>query len=203
MKTNVILIGGGGHCRSCIDVIESQGIYSILGIIDKTTSLTVLPYPLLGSDYEINYLFEKNKNFIITLGQIKTPVKRIEIFKNLISLGANLPTIISPHAYIAKRTQIGIGNMIMHGSIINASAAIGDNCIINTQALIEHEVEVQSNCHISTGAKINGAVKIGQGSFIGSGAIIREGLKIGANSIIGAGVVVFNDVPENTKIVSN
>ena len=31
----IILIGGGGHCKSCIDVIENGNKYKIRGIIDK------------------------------------------------------------------------------------------------------------------------------------------------------------------------
>jgi len=30
----IILIGGGGHCLSCIDVIEQTGLYQIIGILD-------------------------------------------------------------------------------------------------------------------------------------------------------------------------
>ncbi len=33
-KPNIILIGGGGHCKACIDVIEQENKYTIAGIID-------------------------------------------------------------------------------------------------------------------------------------------------------------------------
>ena len=33
-KKQIILIGGGGHCKSCIDVIESTNEFSIAGIVD-------------------------------------------------------------------------------------------------------------------------------------------------------------------------
>lgn len=33
MNKPLILIGGGGHCKSVIDVVESAG-YTILGIMD-------------------------------------------------------------------------------------------------------------------------------------------------------------------------
>ena len=31
----LILLGGGGHCKSCIDVIEQESKYTIEGILDK------------------------------------------------------------------------------------------------------------------------------------------------------------------------
>ena len=35
MKPKIILIGGGGHCKSVIDVIEEENKYIIAGIVDK------------------------------------------------------------------------------------------------------------------------------------------------------------------------
>ena len=31
----IILIGAGGHCKSCIDVIEIQKKFKILGLVDN------------------------------------------------------------------------------------------------------------------------------------------------------------------------
>ena len=36
---NIVLIGGGGHCKSVIDTIESSKLYNIIGIIDKNEKL--------------------------------------------------------------------------------------------------------------------------------------------------------------------
>jgi hypothetical protein len=34
MKEKIILIGGGGHCSACVDVIEQEGRFTIAGIVD-------------------------------------------------------------------------------------------------------------------------------------------------------------------------
>ncbi|HQB08035.1 MAG TPA: acetyltransferase, partial [Rectinema sp.] len=36
---DIILIGGGGHCRSVIDVIELGNEFRIIGIIDKEENI--------------------------------------------------------------------------------------------------------------------------------------------------------------------
>ena len=45
----LILLGGGGHCKSVIDVAESAG-YTILGILDKPELVgnKVLDYENIG-----------------------------------------------------------------------------------------------------------------------------------------------------------
>ncbi len=49
---DIVLIGGGGHCKSVIDVIEQEGIFSIVGILDKSEHLgsNVTGYPVIGND---------------------------------------------------------------------------------------------------------------------------------------------------------
>ncbi len=196
---SLLLIGGGGHCRSCIDVIEASETYQIAGVVEPNASSgQILGHPIIGSDDDLPRLLDDTKSALITVGQIKSPERRISLFGLLKKLGARLPVIISPIAYCSKRAVVGEGSTIMHGAIINAGAQIGDNCIVNSQALVDHDVEIDDYCHISTGARVNGSVVIGKGSFVGSGAVIREGVKIGENVIIGAGLVVLQDVPSDT-----
>ncbi len=102
MKPKILLIGGGGHCKSVIDVIEKEGRFEIAGIIEK---------------YE---------------GESQT--------------------------------------------VVNANASIGENCIINSKALIEHDAMIEDNVHISTGAIINGTTTVKENSFVGSGSITKEGI---------------------------
>jgi sugar O-acyltransferase (sialic acid O-acetyltransferase NeuD family) len=185
----LLLIGGGGHCKSVIDVIEQEGNFKIVGIIDKSEFIgtNILGYPVIGDDSSLKSFKNKYSYAFITIGQIKSPEPRIILFNLLIKLGYSLPSIFSPRAYISKHAFVGRGVVVMHDAIINASASIGDNCIINTKALIEHDSKVNEHCHISTNATINGGVLIESGSFIGSGATIRESIKIKKNSFIKAG----------------
>ena len=151
MKEKIILIGGGGHCKSCIDVIEQEGKYRIAGIVDVSEKLhqKVLGYEIIATDDDLPRLVNEYENFLITLGQIKSPEKRIRIFQTLKDLGAKLPVIISPLAYVSKHAEIGDGTIIMHHSLINAGAKIGSNCIINSKALIEHDAIIEDHCHIA------------------------------------------------------
>ncbi|MBL4594181.1 MAG: acetyltransferase [Flavobacteriales bacterium] len=147
-KPTIILIGGGGHCKSCIDVIEHEDKFSIAGIIDVKEKIgqTVLGYPIIGSDEDLNEIAKKSDNFLITIGQLKSTTLRMKLFEKIKKLGKNLPIIISPSAYVSKHTRIGEGTIIMNGAILNASSTVGKNCIINTNALIEHDTTIENHC---------------------------------------------------------
>ncbi len=188
MKDSIILIGGGGHCRSCIDVIEQGGHFSIVGIVDvpEEKQRNVLGYPVIGSDADLSELIKSFHNILITLGHIKSPTRRMELFNDLMRMGAHFPVIQSPLAYISPHAHVAEGTIVMHHALINAGARVGRNCIINTKSLVEHDAVIEDHCHISTGAVVNGGVKIGSGSFFGSGAVSKEYTSIPSNSFIKA-----------------
>ncbi|PCJ26003.1 MAG: acetyltransferase [Flavobacteriales bacterium] len=195
-KPEIILIGGGGHCKSCIDVIEHENKFSIAGIIDvkEKVGQTVLGYSIIGCDDDIDTISKNYNNFLITVGQLKSPNLRIRLFEKIKSLNKALPIIVSPNAYISKHTEIGEGTIIMNNAVLNASSSIGENCIINTRALIEHDVSIGNHCHISTSVTINGECKISDNVFIGSKTVIVQEIEIEKNTFIGAGSVVIKNL---------
>lgn len=188
----ILLIGGGGHCRAVIDVIECEGRFKIAGIIDKPElkGTKVLGYEVIGHDDDLEALSAKYGYALVSVGQVRSVELRIKLFKTLKHLGYQLPVIISPRAYVSKHAAIGEGTAVMHDALVNASAVVGSNCILNTKSLIEHDVKVEDHCHLSTGAILNGGTVVGRESFVGSHVTTKEGSIIGKGSFIKAGSVV-------------
>ena len=61
-KPCILLIGGGGHCHSCIDVIERCDTFKIAGIIEQPEfkkSYSVLGYNIIGTDKDLKHLRNK------------------------------------------------------------------------------------------------------------------------------------------------
>ncbi len=189
MQKKIILIGAGGHARSCIDVIEnSNSNFKILGLIEKRNlnKKTFSKYKVIYLEKNLNKITKKNIYALVGFGDIKNLKKREIIFNKLINFKFKIPIIKSKNAYISSNSKIGSGTIVMHGVTINFGSKIGKNCIINSNATIEHDVIIGNHCHIAPGAIINGGVKIGDYSFIGSGAVIKENIKISENCIVGA-----------------
>jgi sugar O-acyltransferase (sialic acid O-acetyltransferase NeuD family) len=193
---SIILVGGGGHCISCIDVIEQTGLYQIKGILDLPEKIgnQVLNYPVIGTEYELERFLPDCADYLITVGQIKSSALREKLFQKIKIAGGNLPVIISPIAHVSKYVHIDEGTIVMHHALINAGAIIGKGCIINTKALIEHEAVVGSFCHISTAATVNGQANIGNQCFIGSNTVIANNTLVTSNTVISAGTQVLRNI---------
>ena len=198
MKKSLILIGGGGHCGSCIEVIEAEGIYTIEGILDSPdkTDTQVLGYPVVGDDDHIEGYIEKGFYFLITIGHIKPSQKRKNLYLKLKEKGAKLATVVAPTATVSKHATIGEGTIVLHQAFINAGASVGNNVILNTNCLVEHDAVICDHVHVSTHAVLNGGVVIEENCFIGSNAVVVQNVTLTKEITIGAGTVVIKNISE-------
>jgi sugar O-acyltransferase (sialic acid O-acetyltransferase NeuD family) len=203
VKPNMILIGAGGHAHACIDVIESQGIYQIAGLVGKISELRDyhLSYEVIASDAELPELAKIYKYALIAVGHMGLASPRIHLYQQAIAAGFELPTVIAATAYVSPHASVGTGTIVMHGATLNAGARVGNNCIINSHALVEHDARVDDHCHLSTGAILNGNVHVQEGAFVGSGSVIKEGITVGRNCLVGMGLSVRHNQPDQARFV--
>lgn len=200
---SLILIGGGGHCKSVIDVAESAD-YKILGILDVPENIgkTVLGHKVIGTDDDMSRYVGKAE-FVIAVGFIKDPSLRIKLYNKVKEASGNLATVVASTAYVSKYVNIGEGTVVMHHAMVNAGAQIGANCIINTFSNIEHDVVIGNQCHISTGTMINGDCCIGERVFIGSQSVLANGTIVADDVVIGAGTTVRKEIKEKGIYIMN
>ena len=194
MAKDIILIGGGGHCKSVIDVAESAG-YHIVGILDKPEEVgrQVLNYKVIGVDDDIP-LYVGKAEFVITVGFIKNPALRIKLYNQVLEAGGEFATLVASTAYVSKYAILGRGTVVMHKAFVNAGAVVGDNSIINTFSNIEHDAHIGCQCHISTGAIVNGDCNMGNNVFVGSQSVLSNGISICDDAIVGAGSFVRKNI---------
>ena len=203
MDRKLILVGGGGHCKSVIDVAESA-CWSIHGILDvrENVGQKVLGYSIFGTDDMISEL-AKDYLFVITVGHIKNAEIRIKLQDRILSAGGELAVIIAKDAHVSPYATIGQGSVIMHKAVVNADAKVGASCIINTMANIEHDAVIGNCCHISTGAMVNGNCIIGDNTFLGSRAVVANGVSIADNCVISVGSVVRKNISKSGIYAGN
>lgn len=188
---NLVLVGGGGHAKSCIDVIEGLNEYKIIGILDTPDKVgqKILDYEIIGTDNDIKKYTEQDAYFLVTVGQIESADLRKTLYEKIKFAGGKVATIVSKRAYVSKYANIGEGTIVMHGAIINAGANVGRNCIVNTNALIEHDCSIGNHCHIAVSAVLAGGVTLEEESFIGANATVVQCLHLPQKSFVKAGSI--------------
>lgn len=206
MNKRMLLVGGGGHCKSVLDSLLLDKSYSEIGIIDKKENkeIQILGVPVIGFDEDLQRLFNEGYGYaFVTLGSIGKPFSRIKLFALLEEIGFELPNIIDVSAIVSDNVKLEKGIYIGKNAVVNACAFIGNGSIINTSATIEHDCVIGAFTHVSPGAVLCGEVKIGKNTHIGANSVVKQQLKIGENAIIGMGSVVLENVNDNKLAYGN
>lgn len=126
---------------------------------------------------------------------------RYKIANELKKLGLKPVDVISPHAILDDIKQKGEGLQAMPGAVVHKFSIIGDQCIINTNATVDHDCIIGNGVHVMGGASIAGQVEVGDFSTIGTNATVLPNIKIGKCSYIGAGAVVNKNVNDYEVVV--
>ncbi len=203
MSKPLILVGGGGHCKSVLEAAESAG-YSILGVLDlpEEVGKKILSTKVIGTDDDIPAYIDKAE-FVVTVGFIKNPSTRIKLYNRIKEAGGKLATIVASTAYVSKYATIGEGTVVLHQAFVNAGAKVGNNVILNTATNIEHDAVIGDHCHISTGTMVNGECKVGDKCFVGSQSVLANCIAIGDDIIISAGSFVRKSISEKGIYAGN
>lgn len=201
MEKKIVLIGGGGHCKSVLDTLQRNRLYDEIVITDNDipAGTEIMKCKVAGNDDILPHLLNSGfTDAFITVGSIRSTKLRHILFEKAVKYGFQMVNVVDQSAVVSKFVTFGNGIFIGKNAVINAEVNIGDAAIINTNAVIEHECKVESFSHVSVGSILCGNVQIGRDSFIGAGTVVIQGIQIGNNVVVGAGSTVISDIPADT-----
>ena len=202
-QNELILYGGGGHAKSLIDLIHSEGRWTIAGIVDDRLEpgSNVLGVTVLGNDRILPELWHKGIHHAVNaVGGIGDVGSRLAVFQKLREAGFQMPTILHPHAFVEPTATVADGCHLLYGVYIGSDSHVGFGCLLNSGVILSHDCILADYVNLSPGAILAGAVSIGERAQIGMGVTINLGLHIGAGVRVGNSAVIKADVPEGVMI---
>jgi sugar O-acyltransferase (sialic acid O-acetyltransferase NeuD family) len=205
IANEVIIWGGTGQAKVVRPIIEYHG-GKVIAVFDDTPGL---PSPFddvpiyQGLDAFYSWISPRDRSdlgFCVAIGNPHGRV-RLKIDAVLRSYKLQPVTVVHPNACIASGVSVGAGSQVMAGAVISELVRIGRQCIINTNASVDHEDFLDDGVEVAPGATLCGLVELGVNSWIGAGATVLPRIKIGPDAIVGAGAVVTQDVPAGVTVV--
>lgn len=199
--TRVLCFGAGGHARVCVEALQDDANYQVVGAVSTDGSgIDGLPVPMLGrQDQWVDVARQREVTAcFVAVGDNRA---RRELLRNATDGGLVAAVGISRYAMVSRGLEPGPGSVLLAGAIANAAAALGIGVIVNTGASIDHDCDVGDFAHIAPGAVLGGAVTVGEGAFVGLGARVLPGRRVGEWATVGAGAVVTRDVDPGAVVV--
>jgi len=195
----IVILGNGGHARVVADICRVAG-REVRGFLDRQRAVVpVRGERILGGDELLDDpSFVARYDFVI--GIAHQDVRR-RLGGWLRAKGAVMTNAIHPSAVVASDVTMGVGVVLVAGSVVNPGAQLGDLVIVNTGATVDHDCRLGVGVHVGPGAHLTGSVVCGEYAFVGAGAVVIPGRTIGARTVVGAGAVVVSDIGSDVTVV--
>jgi sugar O-acyltransferase (sialic acid O-acetyltransferase NeuD family) len=209
MTGDVVLWGASGHAKVLRELLEGM---RLLALFDNDSAV-VSPFadvPIFhGQEGFARWRAQRQAASppasvacLVAIGGDRGAI-RVAIQRELADAG--LTPIVARHrtAFVAASARLGAGSQVLAQSAIGVEAVLGDACIVNTGATVDHECRLGHGVHVCPGAHLAGCVVVGDDVMIGTGAIVLPRITIGDGARVGAGAVVTRDVPPGVTVVGN
>jgi sugar O-acyltransferase (sialic acid O-acetyltransferase NeuD family) len=203
---NIVLFGGGNQAHYTIDIIEKEGKYNIVGIIDSIHEIGSkrFGYKILGRQEDLKDLIPQYNisGGVISIGDNWS---RYAVYQQIIKIVPDFTFVnaIHPSVIIGNTTEMGVGIVAMAGCIFNPKAKIGNFTFFATGAQVEHDNIIYDFASISAGSITGGYVILGKFSAITLGVTVLDRIEIGENTVVGAGSLVIKSLPDNVLAYGN
>jgi sugar O-acyltransferase (sialic acid O-acetyltransferase NeuD family) len=203
-----VLWGSAGHAKVLAELISLRG-GRVVALFDNGEVCSVIPgVPLVGGENDFRDWINDREPLAARLsglaaiggGRGSDRLKVQALFREHDLL---VPTICHPSATVSRSVRLGAGTQVLALASIASDSQLGEACIINHKASVDHECIIGDGVHLAPGATLCGCVSIANNVFVGAGAVVLPRIRIGENSIIGAGAVVTKDILPGIIVVGN
>jgi len=207
MVKSFVLWGSSGHAKVLSEIILDQG-GRVVALFDNSKVVAALPGVQVYHG-ERGFMAWASSRINITSiaglvaiggGRGRDRVAMHTLFR---SKGLLVPVLAHFSAVVSPSAQVGAGTQIMALANVGAESLLGEACIVNHRASVDHECVLGNGVHLGPGATLCGCINVGDNVFIGAGAIVLPRISIGSDAVVGAGAVVTCDVPAGVTVAGN
>lgn len=197
MSRGIVVLGTGGHARSCLDVLSTTGVHVEGCVGDPPQGRLDAPY--LGGDERLPSLRSDGVDTLfVAVGDNRT---RARLSADARRLRFELVAVVSSSAVVSPSALIGAGAIVMHQAVVGPYSTVGEGAIVNTSASVDHDCGVGDFAHLAPGCHLAGDVRVGTGAFLGVGCSAIPGISVGAWATAGAGSTLVKDVEPDVTVV--
>jgi hypothetical protein len=144
MSSDVIIIGTGAHARKVWHYCRLAG-HNISAFLDENLSALspAKEIPCLHPNQQSNII--SGQLFFVAIGNRLVRRKLQMHYRNL---GWIPISLIHPSAYVAFDAKVGEGTVICAQAVIETGCHVGDGCIIDIGATVDHDSVIDEYSHV-------------------------------------------------------
>ncbi|WP_374035594.1 hypothetical protein ACES2I_07785 [Bdellovibrio bacteriovorus] len=170
-KSEVLVIGAGGHAKVASEIIRQNG-WNVAAYIDEGATAGIFQGKSVFKTLDAaRNSHSEVKHAFVAIGANNFR-RKWHLF--LTENGYNIPMFIHRTAWVSESASIDAGSIVCANAVVGADCKVGPGAIINCGTILDHDSKVGAFTHLSQGVIAGGAVHIGNNVLIGPGSTLEK-----------------------------
>lgn len=199
MSKKLIIVGLGETAELAYDYFSYDSEYEVVAFAaeerylakKKLTLFEDLPVVAVEA---MPSLFPVDEyNAFVAMSYSRLNHDRSRLYRAVKSMGYSLASYISSKAFIGRNVAIGDNCFILENNVLQRNVKIGNNVILWSGNHIGHRSSIDDNVFLSSHVAVSGFCHIGKYCFLGINSCIGDNVTIADDCFIGGGVALMHD----------
>lgn len=193
-----VIVGNSNYAKMLYEYIadnEKNCICAFTAEKEYIDSTQIYGLDVISLENIVEYYPPGEVKLLLGVGYTQMNDVKEKLYRKYKLKGYQFATYIHPSAVVPREMDMGEGNIIFEGTIIQKGCEIGCGNVFFARTLIAHDCKV-GNFNSFSCASIAGNVTVKNKCFIGMGAVIGENITIENQVFIGANAYINCDLKE-------
>jgi sugar O-acyltransferase (sialic acid O-acetyltransferase NeuD family) len=200
--TQLVIIGDGEFAQIAYEYFTVDSPYDVVGFSveepylkrDELFGLPVRPFETLEGWFDPQV-------FRVFVAVTWTQLNRVRarLYRAVKEKGFSPVSYISSRAFVWRTAALGENCFVFENNVIQHKVTIGDNVILWSGNHIGHQSVIHDHCFLSSHCVISGYCEVGERSFLGVNCTLADHVTVGRDCLIGAGALITKST-EDAKI---
>lgn len=151
MRWKLLILGAGQYGAVARELAESVGCFDRIDHLDDRNKIAIDRL-----EHYAQYV-ENYSHAIVAIGNAEV---RLSYLQKLEAVGFQIPTLISPRAYIAPSAKILKGSIVEPMTVINANAVLSVGVIACAGVTVNHDAVIGDGCLLQCGSIVKSGARM-------------------------------------------
>ena len=172
MDRNLLIVGAGTYALVTAEIAVDMGCFRKIAFVDDKAKTLQNGTPVIGTTLDIGKLAGEYSHIIVAIGNPKVRLSLLEKIQKETTF--QVPSLISPRAYVSSGARVEAGCIIEPMAVIHTGCVLEEGCIISAGAVVNHVSTCQKGVHVDCNGTVAGYSCVPAGTKIGSGEVYRN-----------------------------
>lgn len=172
MNGNLLIVGAGSYAVVAAEIAADMGCFEKIAFVDDEIRTLQNGTSVVGTTGDIDRLAGEYSYIIVAIGNPEVRLSLLDKIQK--ETPYQIPSLISPRAYVSSSAKIMKGCIIEPMAVVHTACVLEEGCIVSAGAVVNHDSTCCRGVHVDCNGAVAGYSCVPAGTKICSGEVYKD-----------------------------